>query len=351
MKHWRNALVTLDASLREAIGRIDAGSVQIALIVDGTGRLLGTVTDGDVRRALLRGVTLDASVREVMNVNPTRAYSSWERESILALMQSRGLHQIPVVDDAGIVVGLEVLDEFLKVPRHDNWVVLMAGGLGTRLRPLTEDCPKPMLRVGERPILEYILEAFVGYGYHRFFFSVNYLWGMIEEHFGDGSRWGARIEYLKERDRLGTAGALSLLPERPTMPLFVMNGDLLTKVNFNHLLDFHASHSAVATMCVRSYEHQIPYGVVAMDGHRLLAIKEKPKQRCFVSAGIYVLAPEALDVIEPGSYLDMPSLFETLIGAGRPTAVFPVREYWLDIGRLEDFDQAKGDFPEGSSND
>jgi len=344
MKDWRETIVKPDSSVHDTIKRIDEGSVQIALVVGEGGRLLGTVTDGDVRRALLRGVTLESSVLEVMNKNPTLARSDSEREAILALMQSRGLHHVPIVDDAGIVVGLEVLDELLKAPSRDNWIVLMAGGVGTRLRPLTDICPKPMLQIGERPILEHILDGFISHGYSRFFFSVNYLAEVIEKYFGDGSRWGVRIEYLKEHDQLGTAGALSLLPKRPSQPMFVMNSDLLTKVNFNSLLDFHESHRAVATMCVRHYEYQIPYGVVALDGHRLLAIEEKPKQRCFVSAGIYVLDPQVLDFVVPGRYLDMPSLFETLIDAGHPTAVFPLREYWLDIGRVEDFYQANGDF-------
>jgi dTDP-glucose pyrophosphorylase len=344
MRDWRDVLVKPESNLHDTIRQIDDGTVQIALVVDNGGRLLGTVTDGDVRRALLRGMTLESSVLEVMNKNPTLARSDSDRESLLALMQSRKLHHVPIVDDAGVVVGLETLGDLLSAPSRDNWVVLMAGGAGTRLRPLTDLCPKPMLQIGERPILQHILESFINHGYRRFFFSVNYLAEVIERHFGDGSRWGVQIEYLREHTPLGTAGALSLLQERPSQPMFIMNGDLLTNVNFNALLDFHESHRAVATMCVRNYEYQIPFGVVAMDGHRLLAIDEKPKQRCFVSAGIYVLAPQVLDLVPAGRYLDMPSLFETLINAGHPTAVFPLREYWFDIGRIEDFDQASGEF-------
>lgn len=344
MRDWRDVLVKPESNLHDTIRQIDDGTVQIALVVDNGGRLLGTVTDGDVRRALLGGMTLESSVLEVMNRNPTVARSDSDRESLVALMQRRKLHHVPIVDDTGTVVGLEILGDLLSVPSRDNWVVLMAGGAGTRLRPLTDLCPKPMLQIGERPILQHILESFINHGYSRFFFSVNYLAEVIEKHFGDGSRWGVRIEYLREHAPLGTAGALSLLHERPSQPIFIMNGDLLTNVNFNALLDFHESHRAVATMCVRNYEYQIPFGVVAMDGHRLLAIDEKPKQRCFVSAGIYVLAPQVLDLVEAGRYLDMPSLFETLINAGHPTAVFPLREYWLDIGRIEDFDQASGEF-------
>ena len=344
MKNWRESLVTEQATLRETMARIDAGSVQIALVVDRHGHLLGTITDGDVRRALLRGATLETRACEVMNGTPTYAHVTQDRESVLALMQTRGLHHIPVLDDQGMVVGLEVIDELLKKPQRSNIVVLMAGGLGSRLRPLTDGCPKPMLRLGDRPILEHIVEAFASHGFTRFYIAVNYLGGVIEGYFGDGAKWNVSIEYLREPERMGTAGALALLPERPTEPLLVMNGDLLTKVNFSNLLEFHASLGVSATMCVRNYEYQIPYGVVAVDEHRLLAIEEKPKQRCFVSAGIYALSPEVIDYVADTSYVDMPALFATLIHAGRQTAVFPVREYWLDIGRMEDFERANGEF-------
>jgi dTDP-glucose pyrophosphorylase len=344
VKGWRDAVVTPDMTVRDTMRRIDASSAHIALVVDATGRLVGTVTDGDIRRALLRGASLEVKAVEVMNATPTRAHVSQERESILALMKTRGLHHIPIVDEAGNIVGLEVYDELLTTPKRDNIVVLMAGGLGSRMRPLTNGCPKPLLRLGDRPILEHIVESFVGHGFCRFYIAVNYLGEMIEAHFGDGSRWGADIRYIREPKPLGTAGALSLLPERPAQPVLVMNGDLLTKVNFNHLIEFHETHAVSATMCVRNYEYQIPYGVVAVDDHRLVAIEEKPHQRCFVSAGIYVLSPDAIDTLDPESYLDMPSLFENLIRAGRPTAAFPVGEYWLDIGRIEDFERANGEF-------
>lgn len=344
MRDWRDTVVKPGATIRDAIAQIDASAAQIALVVNDEGRLLGTVTDGDVRRALLGGRTLDVPVEKIMRPNPTSVGADQPREAVLTLMQARTLRQIPVLNHQGVVVGLEVLDELLKPPDRENWVLLMAGGLGSRLRPLTQDCPKPMLRVGDRPILEHIIESFVAHGFRRFFISVFYLSDMIEAHFGDGSQWGARIEYLRETDRLGTAGGLSLLPQKPTDPLLVMNGDLLTKVNFSQFLDFHTSHNAVATMGVRTYEHQIPYGVVSVDGQRLLSIEEKPKQRCFVSAGIYLLDPDVVAAVEPGRYLDMPSLFQNLVTEGRNAVVFPVREYWLDIGRLEDFNQASGDY-------
>ena len=342
MTGWRETLVGQRASLRETMRRIEAGSVQIALVVDDHGKLVGTVTDGDIRRGILNGLSLDATAEEVMNRAPTRALIDQDRASLLRLMQGRGIHHMPVVDAGGTVVGLEVIDELLKSASHDNWVVLMAGGMGTRMLPLTDDCPKPMLRIGERPILEYILDSFIGHGYRRFFISVNYLGEMIERYFGDGARWGVRIDYLRENERLGTAGALALLKERPAKPFFVMNADLLTKVNFNHLMDFHCARGLEATMCVREYEYEIPYGVVAVDGHRLEGITEKPTHKCFVSAGIYALSPAVLNRVAPGRHHDMPALFESLI-RDRATAAFPVHEYWRDIGRPEDYERAHGE--------
>lgn len=323
---------------------MDKGALKIALVVDPDHRLLGTVSDGDVRRGILKGFSLEDRVQLVMNLTPTVVAQNEGREKILTLMRKKQLYQIPVVDDAGILVGLEEIDTILAPPLLNNWVVLMAGGLGTRLKHLTKDIPKPLLKVGDKPILETILANFIEQGFSRFFISVNYKSELIEGHFGDGSRWGTRIEYLREDKKLGTAGALGLLPDKPTSPVLVMNGDVLTKINFQQLLDFHLEHKAVATMCVREYDFQVPYGVVKLDRHRIASIEEKPIQRFFVNAGIYVLEPEVLDLVPRDDYFDMPTLFEKLVDQQSETAVFPVREYWLDVGRMDDFDQAQGDF-------
>lgn len=344
MKDWKKVLITEQATLRETIGIIDGGALKIALVVDAGKRLLGTVSDGDIRRGILRGCSLEDSVQEVLNRTPTVAAQNEGRDKILAMMRQKQVYQIPVVDAEGVIVGLEILERILEVPKHDNWVVLMAGGLGSRLAPLTEDTPKPLLKVGGKPILETIIENFVDYGFTNFRISVNYKAEMIESYFGDGSRFGARIDYLREEKKLGTAGALSLLSERPTSPVLVMNGDVLTKVNFQQLIDFHREHQAQATMCVREYDFQVPYGVVTLNKHRILTIEEKPVQRFFVNAGIYVLEPETLALIPKDSYYDMPTLFEQLVAREQETAVFPIREYWLDIGRMDDFQRAEGEF-------
>ncbi len=344
MSVWKEVLVSPQTPIRDAIQKLDAGAMQIILVVEENEQLLGTVTDGDVRRGILKGVALHDQVQKIMNPDPTVARFDESRDSIMATMQRKQLHHIPLVDDRRRVMGLETLDDLLQSRIRQNRVVLMAGGLGSRLRPLTDDCPKPMLKVGNKPLLETILENFMEYGFRRFYISVNYMADVVKEYFGDGSRWGADICYLQEDQKLGTAGALSLLPERTTEPLFVMNGDLLTKVNFSQLLDFHSSHGAGGTMCVREYDFQVPYGVVKIDGHRIAGIDEKPIQRFFVNAGIYVLEPDVLDLIPANTFYDMPSLFEKMIGQKKETAVFPIREYWLDIGQLADYDRANGEF-------
>lgn len=344
MNNWKQTLVAAGTSLREAIHILDSGAMQIVLVVDESRRLQGTVTDGDVRRGILKGISLDDPVGKIMNPSPTVARSGDERQVILAMMQQKLLHHIPVVDEHGCLIGLEILDDIIQRRIRDNPVVLMAGGLGSRLQPLTNNCPKPMLQVGNKPLLETILENFIEYGFHRFYISLNYMGQVIKDHFGDGSRWSVEITYLEEDRKMGTAGALSLLPQRPDLPLLVMNGDLLTKVNFRQLLEFHLEHRAQATMCVREYDFQVPYGVVKIERQRITGIDEKPVQRFFVNAGIYVLDPAAMDLIPQDTYYDMPSLFEKLIQRGEETSAFPIREYWLDIGQLADYDRANGEF-------
>ncbi len=344
MTDWKKVLVPAETPIREIIRILDESAMQIVLVVREGEYLLGTVTDGDIRRGILRGVSLDDLVDKIMNSKPTIARAGDGREEMLAAMRRKRLYRIPLVDENGCVVGIGAFDELVQSSVRENKVVLMAGGLGTRLYPLTADCPKPMLRVGNKPLLEIILENFIEHGFRSFYVSVNFMADTVKAYFGDGSRWGAEIRYLQEDQKLGTAGSLSLLPETPTAPLFVMNGDLLTKVNFSQLLDFHSSHNASATMCVREYDFQVPYGVVKMDHHRIVGIDEKPVHKFFVNAGIYVLEPEALGVIPPRTYFDMPELFEKLSAGSKETAAFPIREYWLDIGRVSDYDQANTDF-------
>ncbi len=340
---WKQVCISPLATIGEAIQTIDAGSLQIALVVEDN-RLCGTLTDGDIRRAMLKGLTLDDPASKAMNTGPRTALQGDSRESVIARMRQLHIRQMPIITSDGAITGLETIDELLTPPALINRVVLMAGGFGRRLSPLTDDCPKPMLSIGGCPILETVLLNFIEYGFRNFSISVNYKAEMIVDYFGDGSRWGVEIDYLCESKPLGTAGALSLLRERPTMPFILMNGDILTKVNFNSLLNFHAAQASKATMCVRDYEIQVPYGVVKVDGYHILEIQEKPTQKFFVNAGIYVLDPDVLDLIPNEEPIDMTSLFDKVIEAQWPHAVFPIREYWVDIGRHSDLNRAELDF-------
>jgi dTDP-glucose pyrophosphorylase len=346
MKDWRKTLIVPSTPIMEAIRLIDASSLQIALVVDEKSRLLGVVTDGDVRRAILNGVSLDNPVQLIMCRDITTANKLASREELLNLMKKKDLKHMPLVDENGSIVDLKMIIDLIDAPKKDNWVVIMAGGLGARLQPLTDTCPKPLIEVGGKPILETILENFANFGFRSFFISVNYKSEMIEDFCGDGCKWNIEIQYLREKKKMGTAGALSLLPFKSKKPIIVMNADVLTNVNIQQLLDFHQTHKAAATMCVQDYRFEVPYGVIKIDQHRIKGLDEKPVQRFFVNAGIYVLDPVVLDIIPTQEPFDMTELFTRLIDQGFETVAFPIREYWMDIGRVEDYKKANGDFTE-----
>ena len=349
MKDWREVAVSHTNTLLETMRVIDETSLQFALVIDENSNLLGTVTDGDIRRGILRGEGLDVPISSIMNSQPITAEVGLSLSQYKKLMKSKMLKQLPIVSNQKVINVLFIDD--LKATINNNQVVLMLGGLGTRLLPLTNEIPKPMLKVGNKPIVETIVEGFKQYGYTNFIFSVNYKKEIIQNYFQSGEAFGVSIEYIEESKRMGTAGALSLLKNRPTEPFFVMNGDLLTQVNFDQLMQFHMEQGAVATMCVREYEYQIPYGVIETEGTSLTAIKEKPIQRNFVNAGIYMLSPEVFEFIPEDQYYDMPTLFEQLIQVNKKTAVFPIHEYWLDIGQIEDFNRANDQFKEKVANE
>lgn len=344
MQRWESVLIGPDTSLEDAVATLDRVALRIVLIVDPERRLLGTLTDGDVRRSLLKHLPLNIKVSEVMCASPQTVERGWSKERILAVMEKYQLLQLPVIDAHRRVVGLETLHGLLHRKQHDNPVFLMAGGFGSRLRPLTQHCPKPLLKVGDKPILELILESFISAGFHKFFISTHYMPEMICEYFGDGSQWGVSIRYVHEEEPLGTGGALGLLPhDEIDLPVFMMNGDLLTTLNFQNLLEFHLEHQGVATMCVREYEHCVPYGVIQSEGHRIRSMVEKPVHRFFINAGIYLLSPELVKGVMPGTRVDMPTLLEKQIALAKDVNMFPIHEYWLDIGRMEDFKRAQTD--------
>jgi dTDP-glucose pyrophosphorylase len=345
---WRAARITADATLQATIRNLDASGLQIALVVEPSGVLLGTVTDGDIRRGLLRGLDLSVSVDKIMYREPLVVPPALGRDTVLQLMRANKIHQLPVVDERRRLVGLHLWDELLVPAQRPNLMVIMAGGKGTRLRPHTESCPKPLLPVGGKPMLEHIIERASAEGFKKFVLSIHYLGEMIEDYFGDGSRWQVRIDYLREPLPLGTAGALSLLETRPTAPFVVSNGDVLTDIRYGELLDFHCRHTAAATMAVRLHEWQHPFGVVRTKGVDIVSMEEKPISRSHINAGIYILEPSALDVLSSGEHCDMPTLFGRLQHKSARTIVYPMHEPWLDVGRVDDLERARA---QPSNND
>lgn len=341
---WRKVLLGPKQPLSSAIEVLDKESFRIVLVVDGSNRLLGTVTDGDVRRALIRHCEMETAIEEVMYRQPRVANINEDKASILDTLKENNLLQMPLLDSNGVVVGLETYRHLTEKPHHDNPVFLMAGGFGKRLHPLTLETPKPLLKIGSKPILQIILESFVESGFHRFYISTHFKSEQVREHFRDGDSWNVSVEYVHEDEPLGTAGALGLLPvDMPNIPIIMMNGDLLTKVNFELLLQYHKEAGGIATMCVREYDFQVPYGVVTTNQNRIEKIVEKPIHKFFVNAGIYVMNPELYRSISRNAFLDMPDLLQRQIDQGGQVNMFPVHEYWLDIGRMEDFMMAQDD--------
>jgi len=350
--NWQKTLISKTATIHDAIAAIEDSMTQICLVVDNNQRLLGTVTDGDIRRAILSGTGMDTPASNIMNADPRTASEDESRDSLLERMANEYIRQIPILNKNKKVVDLAYIDDLLTVKtKQPNWVVLMAGGQGLRLRPLTNDRPKPLVPVGNKPLLETIIETFVQQNFHQFYLSINYKAEMIKDHFADGKKWNAEIRYLEEDQRLGTAGPLGLVSETPDQPLIVMNSDLLTRVNFHQLLDYHKEHKAKATMCVREYDFQVPFGVVGIEDDQIIGIDEKPVHNFFVNAGIYVLEPGILKLIKKNEALDMTQLFEQIIAAGHKTSAYPVHEYWLDIGQMGDYEQANEDFDQSFGSD
>jgi dTDP-glucose pyrophosphorylase len=337
--------VSSNASLIDAMRIIDSGAAQIALVVDDQQRLLGTITDGDIRRGMLRGLPLDAPAEEVMNRRFRFVRTGENQATVLEMMRREALRQVPVLDAQARVVELLLLQELLEPSQLPNAVVIMAGGQGTRLRPHTANCPKPMLPVDGKPMLEILLEQCIASGFKQFYLSVNYLREQIIDHFEDGARWGVSVDYLIEDEPLGTAGSLQLLPGTVQEPFLVMNGDVLTRLNPSRLLRFHSENNAAATLCVREHVLTLPFGVVQTKGVELAGFEEKPSYRQLVNAGIYVVNPQLLPLLPPRQATDMPTLLQSAQQAGHRVAVCPIHEYWIDVGRPETLQQAHEEWP------
>ncbi len=340
-EYWKKALLPVDATLQQAISNLNETAFQIAMIVTSDNILVGTLTDGDIRRGLLQGMDMGSFIDDIVFHDPLVVPPQMARETILQLMHANKLRQVPIVDEKRSVIGLYLQDDLMDSAELPNLMVIMAGGQGMRLRPHTDSCPKPLLTVGGKPMLEHIIMSAKAEGFRHFVLAIQYLGHMIEEYCGDGSQWNLRIDYLREESPLGTAGAMSLLNPRPDAPFVVSNGDVLTGIRYGDMLDYHCRHAASATMAVRIHEWQHPFGVVRMKGVDIVDFEEKPVVRSHINAGVYVLDPEVLDALKAGEYCDMPELFARLQGSASRTIVYPMHEPWLDVGREDDLDRAQ----------
>lgn len=330
-------------TILKALELLDLYALRIVLVVDEDNHLLGSITDGDIRRGLLKGQDLHASVETIMHITP---YSIEEGEltnrQIFEIMREKRYLALPVLK-AGQLVNIITLEDLISRKRKENPVFIMAGGFGTRLRPLTDKCPKPMLPVGGKPLLETIVLSLKEQGFYKFYISTHYLPEIIHEHFGNGEKFDVQIQYVHENDPLGTGGALSLLPkEEIKLPFVVINGDVLTNMNFGKLLDFHEKNQSIATMCVREFQYQIPYGVVNSEDNVIQSMTEKPSYFFDINTGIYVISPELLAQVN-AEFIGMPTILEQQIALQQKVTSYPLHEYWLDIGHMEDYNRAQRD--------
>jgi len=344
MIDFSKLLLHADSTIEESLTVINVGAVKIALVVDKDNKLLGTLSDGDIRRGFLKKKSISDTVEDVYFRSPITANENNSTEELLCLCSINKINQIPIVDDEKKVIDLFILNDELSNKQYENNIVLMVGGLGTRLRPLTNNTPKPMLHVGGRPILETIVKSFVDSGFANITMCLGYKSNVIQEYFKDGSDFGANINYVVEEKRMGTASALTLLKQKFDMPFFVMNGDLLTNIKFEKMLDFHVEHNSKATMCVREYDIEVPYGVVNVNNENIISIEEKPIHSFFVNAGIYLLEPDCIGLIPDNRFYDMPTLFGELVTTKQKIVSFPLEEYWLDIGRVADYEKANTEY-------
>ena len=340
-KFWLRALLPENSTVEQAIRNLNQSGIRISLIVNCNNQLEGTVSDGDIRRGLLKGMNLSSPITNLVNRNALVVPPEISRDTTMQLMIANKIQQIPVIDENKCVVGLYLWDELTAKPKRENLMVIMAGGAGKRLRPHTDNCPKPLLEVAGKPMLEHIIERAKLEGFVSFVLAIHYLGHMIEEYFGDGKRLGVRIDYLREDSPLGTAGALSLLNPVPTSAFVVTNGDVITDIRYGEILDFHIRHNAAATMAVGAYEWQHPFGVVQTQGVDIVGFEEKPVVRSHINAGVYVLEPKTLELLSSGSFCDMPLLFEKLKERADRTVAYPIHEPWLDIGRPDDLEKIR----------
>ncbi|UJF25320.1 nucleotidyltransferase family protein [Suttonella sp. R2A3] len=344
MRNWKSTLIPLNATIREAMRSLDKESLRICMLVDNENKLLGTITDGDIRRALLADSNMEDAANLVMNVQPITADINSSREQRLQLMSEYDLNAIPIVDTNKKVYGLETLHQAIVVEKRENPVFIMAGGFGTRLKPFTDHCPKPMLRVGDKPMLERLINQFKMHGFKNFYISTHYLPEVIRDYFKDGKAWGVNIQYIHEEKPLGTGGALGLLPnDLIDLPIIMVNGDVLTKLNYAQILQHHIDNNFDATVCVREDEHRVPFGVIETENQLIINMVEKPTYHYKINTGIYVISSEIVKSVEVDQRIDLPTLLEQHRENNKRIGTFTSYDYWLDIGQMKDYQKAQKD--------
>ncbi|MDD5334869.1 MAG: nucleotidyltransferase family protein [Rhodoferax sp.] len=338
---WHKATLPTDVTIEQVIHNLNQVALKIVLIINEAGELQGTISDGDIRRGLLKGLGLGSPIISIIHRNALVVPPEMKREMVLQLMTANKIHQIPVVNEHRRLVGLHLWDEITTLPKRSNLMVIMAGGIGKRLLPHTENCPKPLLLVAGKPMLEHIIERAKSEGFNHFVLAIHHFGHMIEDYFGNGEHLGVQIDYLREQSPLGTAGALGLLSPRPALPFLVTNGDVMTDIHYGELLDFHIRNGAAATMAVRVHEWHHPFGVVQTQGIEIVGFEEKPVLRSHINAGVYAFNPDALEILDENTHCDMPVLFSHLQNMAKRTVAYPMHEPWLDVGRPDDLIEAR----------
>lgn len=338
-KLWRETIIGSNSSIKDAIECLNKTGLKIVLVENQNKIFKGTISDGDIRRGLLNNMSLDSNVDKIIREDALVVPDNLEKDLIQSLMNSNQIFQIPIINENQQIIGLHHWEEITKISKRENYMIVMAGGMGKRLMPHTEHCPKPLVEVAGKPMLEHIIDHAKIEGFEKFIFSVNYLGHMIEDYFGDGSQHGISIEYIKEEEPLGTAGSISLIEHKIDSPAVVTNGDIITDIRYGEILDFHCKQDAIATMAVKVYEQQNPFGVVETDGLEITSLKEKPITCNYINAGVYVISPNAVKELNKGSYCDMPDLFRKIIDLKKKTVVYPMHEPWVDVGRPDDLEK------------
>ncbi len=338
---WKETILTTKAAIQDVLKNLNKSGSRITLIVNHKKEFQGTISDGDIRRALINKVEQNASIQKIINKKALIVNPETKHEIVLGLMLKNKIQQIPIINKNNKIVGLYLWDEVAAHKKIPNIMVIMAGGRGTRLGKYTKNCPKPLLPVNGKPMLERIIERAKSQGFKHFLISINYLGQMIKDYFSNGKKWNVKIDYINENQPLGTGGALKLISPKLKLPFVVSNCDIMTDFHYGELLDYHYNHKAEATMAVRNHEWENPYGVVRTKGVDIIGFEEKPVVLSHINAGVYVLEPSAINVIKKNEKLDMPNIFERLKEKNLKTVVYPIHEPWADIGIPEDYLKVK----------